>query len=348
MPWRRVLAVLLLVVFECHDAGVVTAEEGRFTLNGGEATDRKTGLVWQRCCVGRTWRHGTCVGAQRNMTLFDALALQDGTWRVPTRAELESLYQERRTDPRIDTDVFSDAADNALGLYWSSTLLKSCLENGNRPCSEAVGYIGDLRAYSPFGGVPGIHHLPLRMVRTGSAPGPTAQPPAAAAATTIAAGRWILRGGEALDTTTGLTWQRCNAGTTYRSDLGCQGAPRLYSFTEAVQLARDGWRLPTEKELVTLFFHGPVRPGAPLLDPRVFLDITGSNVTYWTAIDYVKGCARCAGPLCDDSCPRSAQGARSSRDVWCVDFNIGWGATNCTKAGMAQAVRLVRADREAP
>src|SRR5215469_3930229 len=35
--------------------------------------------------------------------------------------------------------------------------------------------------------------------------------------------RFVLRGGEALDSKTGLVWQRCSLGMTWDGERGCQG-----------------------------------------------------------------------------------------------------------------------------
>src|SRR5271157_4646307 len=99
---------LLAAAIGCQLTLPSRAQTGRYVLNGGEAYDRKTGLIWQRCCVGSTWQNGRCAGQQRSMTLFDALALKDGKWRVPTRMELESLFEDRPDYPKIDTQVFAD------------------------------------------------------------------------------------------------------------------------------------------------------------------------------------------------------------------------------------------------
>lgn len=77
----------------------------RFTLNGAEATDKQTGLIWTRCSAGMTWANDDCQGVLATMTQEEALvhAKARSPWRLPTVKELFSLM-----DPRcgIDRSVF--------------------------------------------------------------------------------------------------------------------------------------------------------------------------------------------------------------------------------------------------
>lgn len=82
------------------------------------------------------------------MTWFDAMALQNSTWRVPSKTELQSLFEPRPTHPNIDTEVFPDAPLNRQAYYWTSNKLDSCLENANRACAEVVGFNGGKLAFT--------------------------------------------------------------------------------------------------------------------------------------------------------------------------------------------------------
>lgn len=337
---QRTIAFVAMWAIACGQAGVLRAQSGRFIVTGGEAYDRKTGLIWQRCSAGRAWQAGRCAGQLRKLTWFDAMALQDGKWRVPTQPEMQSLFEQRAAYPKIDTQVFDQTPEDVY--YWTSTRLDMCLENAGRECAQVVGFNGASAAYSPFGGIPGIHHMPVRLVRDGPAPAPPA--PAATGVKTTADGRWAITGGEAFDKTTGLTWQRCDAGKTFAAGLGCRGKAREYTWQEAIGLQQAGWRLPAYKELATLFYHGPLPNGHPLLDPEVFLEIDPNHATYWASNPYFTDCAHCKGPFCAGNCEYDGNGNAVSKFVWCVNFNIGWSATDCLKTRPA-AARLVRSAR---
>lgn len=77
----------------------------RFVINGAEATDKVTGLVWARCGAGTTWSDGACQGDIQNMSQEQAFAYAKARspWRLPTIKELSSLM-----DPQcgIDRSVF--------------------------------------------------------------------------------------------------------------------------------------------------------------------------------------------------------------------------------------------------
>jgi len=91
----------------------VTAEAAPFTDNGnGTVTDNKTGLMWQQGEPGKmTW--GSALSYCEGLTLGG-----NTDWRLPNTKELESLTDDTRYNPAIDTTFFPGAY--AL-LYWSST-----------------------------------------------------------------------------------------------------------------------------------------------------------------------------------------------------------------------------------
>lgn len=92
----------------------------RFTLNGGEATDTKTGLTWQRCSVGQTWAQDKCTGAVTAMTWDQAVRAGRNGWRLPNRDELTGLTEQPCGVPSADKQVFPDI-DIMHPMYWSST-----------------------------------------------------------------------------------------------------------------------------------------------------------------------------------------------------------------------------------
>jgi hypothetical protein len=99
----------------------------RYTLStdGSEVTDLGTGLIWQRCTLGSTWKSTACTGNVSKYNFKDALlkakALSTSTkkWRLPNIKELDSLaIFKQNIDQSLDNVVFPGNAANA---YWSSS-----------------------------------------------------------------------------------------------------------------------------------------------------------------------------------------------------------------------------------
>jgi hypothetical protein len=84
-----------------------------FTVNGnGTVTDSRSGLVWQQTIAEDMYYFSTA------KTLCAGLTLAGTGWRVPTKAELESIVDRTRYDPAIDPTAFPDTpSDN----FWSSS-----------------------------------------------------------------------------------------------------------------------------------------------------------------------------------------------------------------------------------
>lgn len=83
----------------------------RYKVASGTVQDTETTLVWQLELSGLhslNEASGVCSG----------LALDGGGWRVPTIQELNSLVDESREMPAVDTGVFTSAP---AAPCWSST-----------------------------------------------------------------------------------------------------------------------------------------------------------------------------------------------------------------------------------
>ncbi len=127
--------------------GNATAPNGRYTVNEDlTITDNDTGLMWMKCAAGKTG--GDCLGnivygaddegirilnwvealqyaEQVNTTLVgtDANPSGDTDWRLPNAKELESLVERCRTNPAINTSIFTNnvPTSNESARYWTST-----------------------------------------------------------------------------------------------------------------------------------------------------------------------------------------------------------------------------------
>jgi hypothetical protein len=108
---------------QCNPAVPRSTPTERFVLPAqGTATDRQTGLTWQRCAVGQSLKAGRCLGEAATFSFDDALerfgeADQDG-WRLPWIKELASIAELACWGPAINLEVFPDTASAG---FWSAS-----------------------------------------------------------------------------------------------------------------------------------------------------------------------------------------------------------------------------------
>ncbi len=93
--------------------------------------------------------------------------------------------------------------------------------------------------------------------------------------------QFSVKGAEAYDAKTNLTWQRCAVGQRWEQSAGCLGSPAKFTFDEAQALAQGGWRVPTIDELTTI-----VSPlcNDPAIDPLVFPNTLPEQ--FWSSVLY--------------------------------------------------------------
>lgn len=94
--------------------------------------------------------------------------------------------------------------------------------------------------------------------------------------------RFRLQEGEALDTRTGLVWQRCSLGTRWNGKDGCTGETAYLGLDDAMAEAKEGWRVPTGPELESIV---ELECRSPVVDPQVFPDIrpdVEGRAKYWS------------------------------------------------------------------
>jgi hypothetical protein len=97
--------------------------------------------------------------------------------------------------------------------------------------------------------------------------------------------RFVLRAGEALDTKTGLIWQRCSLGMRWDAKRGCLGEMMSVGLDDATKKTTElggKWRVPSGPELESLIDRSC---GTPVVDSSVFPDIKkdeDGEANYWT------------------------------------------------------------------
>ena len=143
-------------------AAAVHAED-RFVISsdGQEVTDSTTRLVWRRCGEGQRFDGKTCSGKLAKYKYAAARQAAEATakstgkaWRMPTREELVSLYDEKlKRKPKLDGRIFPAATN---GPFFATR----------------AGSDDDLNAWlvnfrnGRVSGYAGQKTFPLRLVRT--------------------------------------------------------------------------------------------------------------------------------------------------------------------------------------
>lgn len=119
---NKTLIASLLALQSMVALAACPSTPGRFVANGAEVTDTRTGLIWQRCSAGQSWRGSTCKGRVGIYTPEQALAYaktQNTTdsvtgWRLPNVKELSSLADRGCQEPAIDSTVFPATTSDYL------------------------------------------------------------------------------------------------------------------------------------------------------------------------------------------------------------------------------------------
>ena len=207
-------------------------EDSDYTINAqsftdnadGTITDNVTGLMWQKMDNGEsTWET-----AVANATTVSTGGYTD--WRLPTPAELFSIFNHQNLNPALDTTYFPNNPAGTADYWWTSDIYGN--STTNVWCSNAGGGLGgkpksETLSYTP----PGIYRYSARYVR-GTKPSNLHS--------------YVNNlDGTVTDTDTGLMWTQVPAAaTTWDAALSYAENLSLDGYTD--------WRLPNIKELQTL------------------------------------------------------------------------------------------------
>lgn len=267
-----------------------------FVIDNDTVYDRKTKLTWMRCSVGQTWQRGAgCVGKVGKFTFEEAQQQGSGGWRVPTKDELPSLLDPALVnsvlkEPTLDVLVLDVKAfpnmDRTALTYWTSSL--------SAPYREGTGW-GVSFYYAAHEGQVKNHFkldnkMAVRLVRGNpyvfkgglvSEDGEYVYKEDMARR--VANLRYLIKGDSVLDKETNLTWMRCSIGQKLVKGTGCIGKAKEFNFEEALQQGRDGWRLPTKDELLTLVDKDRLKNmKVPTMDRVAFPVLDENEMWYWS------------------------------------------------------------------
>ena len=273
------------------DVSTSTVVNGTTALIGSTYTDPQTGLEWKRCAEGQTWLNGTCTGTasthaftdtapvtNANTMVVDSVTGFNGKidWRVPTIRELSTLvdYTVPNAAAKINNTLYPNTPN---AMFWSSTSSVQTVNNGwYLYFFEGYGNDNESKTQAKY----------LRLVRGSLTTGilNAARPDA----------DYDTNSGDGTVThkPTGLMWQRCLAGQTW-SGSSCTGTANVYSWVNAKAIsntfaAKTDWRLPTQKELLTLVDFA--KTTAPAINTTIFSNDGGANV--WSSTGFVDDTAQ--------------------------------------------------------
>ena len=120
MPYLRLKTLFIILILYGSN---LNAGDSRFILKEHIVVDLEHKIEWLRCSVGQRWDGNKCVGKIVNLSLDmvpKALDIANeqlgGQWRLPSKAELESIVCKKCSPPKINEKIFPNT-DNAP--YWT-------------------------------------------------------------------------------------------------------------------------------------------------------------------------------------------------------------------------------------
>lgn len=108
-------AAVVSVVLAPHARGDACA--GRYTISNGTVLDNDTKLEWQQAESPGPY---TLIGAD---VYCGTLNLQGTGWRLPTSLELQTIVDDSKLLPAIDTEAFPQTTFGGKTCHWSSSVV---------------------------------------------------------------------------------------------------------------------------------------------------------------------------------------------------------------------------------
>jgi alpha-tubulin suppressor-like RCC1 family protein len=240
---RQGLVAITLLLFSSFALAAPTTPTEDFTDNlDGTVTHRSTGLTWMRCAMGMTWTGTTCEGTASTYTWDQANKLTanfagKSDWRLPSVAELASIYEAAELYLVINTTIFPRTPPKD---FWSASPTA-----GNSSLAWLVSFNGGYTSSKIQKTTPNF----VRLVRAKSAFVPTDL-------YTPTTDFLDNLDGTVTHFKTGLMWKRCAEGQAW-SNATCSGTATPYDWNTAVNLTSSSaghadWRMPTSNELQTI------------------------------------------------------------------------------------------------
>ena len=114
------LGAILAVTAPIQAQGTV---DGAYIIKDDRVIDLRSGVEWLRCSLGQQFEEGACTGDVLRLSqveVKEAIQIANrelgGTWRLPTRKELEFLICETCPAPKINISVFPGTVSEP---YWT-------------------------------------------------------------------------------------------------------------------------------------------------------------------------------------------------------------------------------------
>jgi hypothetical protein len=220
-----------------------------YALTTDTVFDSTTGLMWQRDpSTPATMEWATALGYCTTLSLGGYTG-----WRLPTRIELLSILDYGQALHLTSSTVFPNRpAPPAEVLFWSSST--------DTPGSQLRWYVNSFDG--SVGSISGgsSARYAVRCVRLGKTGQDTP--------------RYVVSNGAVLDPRTGLRWEAGMRATTANLTDA-----QAYCQTLSLGGFASGWRLPTIRELHTLYDE--TQPSEPFWDQAVFT-MSGGARRLWS------------------------------------------------------------------